>query len=64
MNIGIFICIKTFLQACLKKLFKSLFDLVPIIKNNESTINQINSTQDKVIKKGTIDPESQVSSIF
>lgn len=33
---------------------------MPAIKQSEITINEINSKQDQVISKGTIDPESQV----
>ncbi|XP_060837244.1 SAGA-associated factor 29 isoform X2 [Rhopalosiphum padi] len=50
-------------QTLLAKLFKSLFNVPPIIANNVSVIDIINTTQELVIKKGMIDPESQKSLI-
>jgi len=46
-------------QARLVELFKTLFTIPTIVKNNESVIDKINNIQDQVIKKGMIDAESQ-----
>lgn len=38
-----------------------LFNLPPTVLSTEAVIDIINNTQEHVIKKGMIDPESQVS---
>lgn len=38
-----------------------LFNLPPTVSSTEAVIDIINTTQEQVIKKGMIDPESQVS---
>lgn len=43
------------------KLFKMLFNLPPTMTSTEAVINIINTTQEQIINKGMIDPESQVS---
>ncbi|XP_015368138.1 PREDICTED: SAGA-associated factor 29 [Diuraphis noxia] len=48
-------------QTLLVKLFKMLFNLPPTKLSTEAVIDIINDTQEQVIKKGTIDPESQKS---
>lgn len=50
-------------QTLLKKLFKMLFNVPPTKASTEAVIDVINTTQELVIKKGMIDPESQKSLI-
>ncbi|XP_050542885.1 SAGA-associated factor 29 [Daktulosphaira vitifoliae] len=43
----------------LSELYITLFDIEKIRKSNEVMINEINVTQDQVIKEGMMDPEAQ-----
>lgn len=49
-----------YFQTCLTELFEQIFEIPSTVNTNHVLIDKINNTQDQVIKKGMIDPESQV----
>ncbi|VVC29171.1 SGF29 tudor-like domain [Cinara cedri] len=50
-------------QTAIAELFEQLFEISHTLNTNKVLIDKINNTQDQVIKKGMIDPESQKSLI-